>query len=51
MPDVDPLIADVVTQVTNRFGVEGLNEMIELAQINRERAEAAVQELAALAVH
>ena len=49
MPDVDPLIAEVVETVGNRFGAEGLNEMIALAQLKRADAEAALEELAALA--
>ena len=44
--DIDPAIADMVEQVTNRFGVDGLDQMILLAQRNRIAAEEALAQLA-----
>lgn len=49
MRDVDPVVAQTVEEVTNRFGVDGLNDMIALAKANLARAEAAAAELATLA--
>lgn len=44
--DIDPVIAEMVEQVTNRFGVDGLEQMIALAQQNKVTAEAALAQLA-----
>jgi hypothetical protein len=44
--DIDPAIAEMVEQVTNRFGVDGLDQMILLAQRSKVTAEAAVAQLA-----
>jgi len=43
--DYDPEIVDYVTAVANRYGVQGLEEMIELAQEQLETARAALEEL------
>ncbi len=43
---IEPDIADAVHHVANRFGVRGLRDMIELAQQELARAEAALEELA-----
>jgi phage gp36-like protein len=43
--DIDPAIAEMVEQVTNRFGIDGLDQLILLARQNRVDAEAALREL------
>ena len=45
--EVDPVIVDVVGQVSNRFGTQGLADLIALAREELGRAEASLQELAA----
>lgn len=44
-PSVDPAIAEAVQNVSNRFGVAGLEEMIAVAKIELQRARAALAEL------
>lgn len=45
-PDhVDPVIAEAVESIGNRFGSQGLRDLIALAQEQLERAEAALREL------
>ena len=46
--DVDPIISDVVHNVSNRFGAQGLCDLIALAREELSRAEAALKELAEL---
>lgn len=43
--DYDPEIVDYVTAVANRYGVQGLEDMIKLAQDQLETARAALAEL------
>lgn len=43
--EVDPLIAESVANISNRFGTQGLADLIALAREELERAEAAVREL------
>jgi hypothetical protein len=42
---VDPVIVDVVENVSNRFGVQGLCDLIAYARDELARAEAALKEL------
>jgi hypothetical protein len=44
--DLDPLIAEAVDGVTNRFGAEGLEQMIEYAEESLAEARAALKALA-----
>ena len=44
-PDLDPVIADAVDGVTNRFGAEGLEQMISYAEKSLAEARAALDEL------
>ena len=44
--DLDPAIAEAVDGVTNRFGAEGLEQMIEYAEQRLAEARAALDELA-----
>jgi hypothetical protein len=44
-PDIDPAIAEAVDGVTNRFGAEGLGQMIAYAQKRLAEARAALEEL------
>jgi hypothetical protein len=44
--DLDPAIAEVVDAVTNRFGAEGLEEMIRYAERRLTEARAALEQLA-----
>lgn len=46
--NVDPSIAEAVQHVSNRFGVEGLCDLIALAHEELERAEKALEELSSL---
>ncbi len=46
--DVDPVIVDVVENISNRFGAQGLCDLIALAREELARAEAALKELAEL---
>jgi hypothetical protein len=43
---LDPAIAEAVDGVTNRFGAEGLEQMIAYAQTSLTKAQAALEELA-----
>jgi hypothetical protein len=43
---LDPLIAEAVDGVTNRFGAEGLEQMIAYAQASLTDARAALEKLA-----
>jgi uncharacterized small protein (DUF1192 family) len=45
---IDPVISDAVHMVSNRFGVQGLTDLIALAQDELARAEAALRELSDL---
>ena len=44
----DPVIVDAVEHVSNRFGAQGLREMIELAREELAKADAALAELSDL---
>jgi hypothetical protein len=44
--DLDPVIAEAVDVVTNRFGAEGLEQMIGYAEQRLAEARAALDELA-----
>jgi hypothetical protein len=44
--DLDPAIAEAVDGVTNRFGAEGLEQMIAYAERSLTEARAALDELA-----
>jgi hypothetical protein len=44
-PDLDPAIAQAVDGVTNRFGAEGLEQMIAYAERSLAQARAALEEL------
>jgi hypothetical protein len=44
----DPVIVDAVTNISNRFGAQGLCDLIALAREELARAEAALKELADL---
>jgi len=46
VPAVDPAIEDAVDGVTNRFGAEGLEQMIAYAERSLTEARAALEELA-----
>lgn len=41
----DPVIVDAVTNIANRFGVQGLCDLIALAREELAKAEAALREL------
>jgi hypothetical protein len=43
--DLDPAIAEAVDGVTNRFGVEGLEQMIAYAETSLTTARAALEQL------
>jgi hypothetical protein len=45
--DLDPVIAEAVDGVTNRFGAEGLEQMIAYAESSLADARAALDQLAA----
>jgi hypothetical protein len=45
-PDLDPVIAEGVDAVTNRFGAEGLEQMIAYAEQRLAEARAALDQLA-----
>ena len=45
--EIDPAIVESVNEVTNRFGVDGLDQLIDLAQARRAEAQAALDQLAA----
>jgi hypothetical protein len=42
---VDPVIVETVENISNRFGVQGLCDLIALAREELARAEAALREL------
>ena len=42
---IDPVISDAVETVSNRFGAQGLCDLIALAREELARAEAALKEL------
>ena len=44
--ELDPLIAEAVDGVTNRFGVEGLEQMIAYAEESLVEARVALEQLA-----
>ncbi len=44
-PEVDPVISDAVHMVSNRFGAQGLADLIALAREELAQAEAALKEL------
>jgi hypothetical protein len=44
--NVDPVIVEMVESVSNRFGTQGLCDLIALARDELSRAEAALRELA-----
>ncbi|SDU43828.1 hypothetical protein SAMN04488563_1742 [Jiangella alkaliphila] len=48
-PDVDPMVTTAVMNVRDRFGAEGLRDLMALAQMELRNVEAAEQRLAALA--
>jgi hypothetical protein len=43
--DLDPAIAEAVDGVTNRFGAEGLEQMIAYAETSLTKARAALEQL------
>lgn len=43
--DIDPAIAEAVDGVTNRFGAEGLEQMIAYAERSLTKAQAALEDL------
>lgn len=45
--EVDPMVADAVTNVRDRFGAEGLRDLIALAKAELVRVEQAERDLAA----
>ena len=45
---VDPVIADALENVSNRFGVQGLADLIALAREELARAEEALKDLSGL---
>lgn len=47
--DVDPVILDAVTLVRDRFGADGLRDLVLLSQQEILRVEAAMSELSDLA--
>lgn len=48
--EVDPLVTDAVQNVRDRFGAEGLRDLLALAQSQLREAEAAERRLAETAV-
>ena len=46
--EIDPVISDAVHHVSNRFGAQGLCDLIALAREELARAEAALKELSDL---
>jgi hypothetical protein len=45
---VDPVISDAVHDISNRFGAQGLADLIALAREELARAEAALKDLESL---
>jgi hypothetical protein len=46
--DIDPAISDAVEHIANRFGTQGLADLIALAREELAQAEAALKELSDL---
>ncbi|MGZ5415942.1 MAG: hypothetical protein ACXWDI_02075 [Nocardioides sp.] len=46
--NIDPVITDAVENISNRFGAQGLCDLIAVARDELARAEAALKELADL---
>jgi hypothetical protein len=46
--DIDPAISEAVEHIANRFGAQGLADLIALARDELSRAEAALRELSDL---
>jgi hypothetical protein len=46
LTNVDPLIIEAVENISNRFGIQGLCDLIALAREEIARSEAALRELA-----
>lgn len=46
--NIDPIIADTVEHISNRFGAQGLCDLIAVARDELARAEAALKELSDL---
>jgi hypothetical protein len=46
LTNVDPLITEAVENVSNRFGIQGLCDLVALAREEIARSEAALKELA-----
>ena len=44
----DPVITDAVENISNRFGAQGLEDLIALARVELEKARAALSELSDL---
>lgn len=45
LTDVDPIITEAVENISNRFGTQGLADLIALAREELHRAEEAMREL------
>jgi hypothetical protein len=45
LTNVDPLITEAVVNVSNRFGIQGLCDLVALAREEIARSEAALREL------
>jgi hypothetical protein len=45
LTDVDPLITEAVENISNRFGIQGLCDLVALAREEISRSEAALKEL------
>jgi hypothetical protein len=45
LTDVDPVISEAVENISNRFGAQGLCDLIALAREELARAEAALRDL------
>ncbi|HEU0214960.1 MAG TPA: hypothetical protein VFR13_12790 [Jiangellaceae bacterium] len=43
--DVDAMVADAVRNIRDRFGPEGLRDLVQLASVEIDRAERAVESL------
>ena len=43
--DVDAMVADAVTNIRDRFGPEGLRDLVQLASLEIDRTERAVENL------
>ena len=47
-PDVDPMVADMITSIRDRFGAEGLRDVIRLATEELAKVQEAEEQLASL---